>query len=70
VLTHFNPKLPLQLACDASPYGVGAVISHIMPSGEESPIAFASHTLNKVESKYVQIEREALRIIFGIRLYC
>ncbi|XP_048059455.1 uncharacterized protein K02A2.6-like [Megalobrama amblycephala] len=59
VLTHFNPKLPLQLACDASPYGVGAVISHIMPS----------RTLNKAESKYAQIEREALGIIFGIRKF-
>ncbi|KAI2655662.1 Transposon Ty3-I Gag-Pol polyprotein [Labeo rohita] len=29
-LTHFNPYLLLQLACDASPYGVGAVISHII----------------------------------------
>ncbi|XP_039518223.1 uncharacterized protein K02A2.6-like [Pimephales promelas] len=69
VLTHFNPKLPLQLACDASPYGVGAVISHIMPSGEERPIAFASRTLNKAESKYAQIEREALGIIFGVRKF-
>ncbi|KAJ8348953.1 hypothetical protein SKAU_G00275420 [Synaphobranchus kaupii] len=32
-LTHFDPALPLQLACDASPYGVGAVVSHIMPNG-------------------------------------
>ncbi|XP_039519644.1 uncharacterized protein K02A2.6-like [Pimephales promelas] len=69
VLTHFNPKLPLKLACDASPYGVGAVISHIMPSGEERPIAFASGTLNKAESKYAQIEREALGIIFGVRKF-
>ncbi|RXN16546.1 putative protein K02A2.6-like protein [Labeo rohita] len=69
VLTHFNPNLPLQLACDASPYGVGAVISHIMPSGEERPIAFASRTLNKSESKYAQIEREALGIIFGVRKF-
>lgn len=35
VLIHFNPKLPLQLACDASPYGVETVVSHIMPNGEE-----------------------------------
>lgn len=69
VLTHFNPKLPLQLACDALPYGVGAVISHIMPSGEERPISFASRTLNKAESKYAQIEREALGIIFGVRKF-
>lgn len=69
VLTHFDPKLPMQLACDASPYGVGAVISHIMPSGEEKPIAFASRTLNKAESNYAQIERETLGIVFGIRKF-
>uniref|UniRef100_A0A674DXY4 ribonuclease H n=1 Tax=Salmo trutta TaxID=8032 RepID=A0A674DXY4_SALTR len=47
-LTHFNPNLPLQLPCDALPYGIGAVVSHIMPSGEERPIAFASRTLKPV----------------------
>ncbi|KAG6940468.1 retrotransposable element, partial [Chelydra serpentina] len=56
VLTHFDPSLPLQLACDASPYGVGAVVSHIMPSAEERPIAFASRTLSKAETNYAQIE--------------
>lgn len=68
-LTHFDSTLPLQLACDASPYGVGAVVSHIMPSGEERPIAFASRTLSKAESNYAQIEREALSIVFGIKKF-
>eukprot|EP00118_Oscarella_pearsei_P019662 m.210275 g.210275 ORF g.210275 m.210275 type:complete len:281 (+) comp39743_c0_seq9:3016-3858(+) len=67
VLAHYDPELPLRLATDASPYGVGAVISHIMPSGEERPIAFASATLSEHERNYSQLDKEASSIIFGLR---
>ena len=67
VLIHYSADLPLKLDTDASNYGVGAVISHILPNGEERPIAYASRTLTKSEVNYAQIEKEALSIIFGIK---
>ena len=59
VLVHFNPDLPLTLSCDASAYGLGAVLSHVLPGGER-PVAFGSRTLSNSEQKYSQIEKEAL----------
>ena len=51
VLATMTP-MPIQLACDASPYGIGAVISHIMPDGLEHPVAYASHTLTASKCNY------------------
>ena len=71
LLVHFDPKLPLLLACDASAYGVGAVLAHRMPDGSDQPIGYASRTLNSAERNYSQLEKEGLSCIFGIkRFYC
>ena len=67
LLTHFHPKKPFLLSCDASPYGVGAVLSHHMKDGLEQPIAFASRTLSVAEKKYAQLDKEALSIVFGVK---
>lgn len=66
VLTPFNPDLPLQLACDASPTGIAGVLSHII-NDEERPIAFASRSLTSAEKNYSQLDREALAIVYAVQ---
>ncbi|UYV68013.1 hypothetical protein LAZ67_5002793, partial [Cordylochernes scorpioides] len=64
-LTHYSQDLPLYVTCDASNYGIGGYISHIV-NGIEKPITFVSRTLNDTEKKYSQIEKEGLSIFFTL----
>ena len=65
VLVHYDPKLPISLAGDASAYGIGAVISHKLADGSEKPVAFASRSLSAAEKNYSQLEREAASLILN-----
>ena len=42
VQVHF---IHVRLATDASNHGIGAVMSHVFPNGNERPVAYASRTL-------------------------
>lgn len=67
-LVHYDVDKPIKVYCDASSYGVGACLMHVI-GGQEKPIAYASRTLSQAEVKYAQIEREALAIVFAVRKF-
>jgi hypothetical protein len=62
VLRYFDKTKPLTLQCDASEKGLGAALIQ-----DGAPIAYASHALT--ETRYAQIEKELLAVIFGLEKF-
>ena len=69
LLIHFDSNLPLVLACDASQYGIGAVLAHQLPDGSERPTGYVSRTLNTAERNYSQLEKEGLACVYGVKRF-
>ena len=64
---HFDSQVPFTLACDASAYEVGVVLSHRWPDGWECPIAYASRSLSDAERNYSPLEKEGLALVYGVK---
>ena len=68
ILELYDPNKPIIVQTDASPYGVGAVMSHLV-NGVEKPVLFAPSSLSPAEKNYSQLHREALAIIFAVKKF-
>jgi transposase InsO family protein len=64
VLAFYDPAKELTLENDACEYGLG---SALMQQGR--PIAYASRSLSETETRYAQIEKEMLAIVFGLEKF-
>ncbi len=64
---YFDPSKRTVATFDASPFGLGAVLTQVDQNGQEHVVAYASRTLSDVERRYSQTEREALAIVWGLR---
>jgi len=60
VLKLYDPKMPVIIQADASSTGLGTCLMQ-----ESRPVAYASRALTSPETRYAQIEREMLAIVFA-----
>ena len=60
VMSYFDPTKETTMIVDASPVGLGALLTQ-----EGRVISYGSRALNDVETRYSQTEREALAVIWG-----
>ena len=63
-LTYYDRTQPLTLHTDTSEHGLGAALLQ-----NEKPIAFASKTLTDMETRYLNIERECLSVVFRLEMF-
>ncbi|GBM69456.1 Retrovirus-related Pol polyprotein from transposon 17.6 [Araneus ventricosus] len=65
VLMIFDSRKETIVTTDAASYGLGATICQKQAYGRRSVIAYASRTLTPTESRYAQIGKEALVVVWG-----
>ena len=66
MLNCFHPKLNTGVICDASPYGLSAILTqYCEDKNKKRMVAYATRSMTKKEQRYSQIEREALAMLFS-----
>ena len=67
-LRYYDRNLPVTVQVDACLRGLGACLIQ-KHEGKDQPIAFASKSLTDAETRYANIERELLAIVFACQCF-
>ena len=63
-MPYYDPKKPLTLQVDTSGRGLGCALIQ-----ENGPVAYASKSLTGAETRYSNIERELLGIVYSLERF-
>ena len=69
VLRHADFSKRFYIQCDASEYGIGAVLYQLSGENEEHPIAFYSQKLNSCQRNYTVTEKECLAAVMAVKKF-
>ncbi|MGL6082193.1 MAG: RNase H-like domain-containing protein [Gammaproteobacteria bacterium] len=68
-LRHFDPLKVSILSADASPDGIGGVLSQVEDDGKVYPVYHFARSLNKTQQNYPQTEKEGLALIYAVQKF-
>ena len=69
ILAYLDFTKPFSICCNASDFGIGAILQQRDEKGLERVIQYVSWTLNKHERNYSTTEKKGLAIVWRINVY-
>ena len=64
-MAYYNPQQKTVVTVDASPVGLGGILSNVDEKGIFRYVSFAKRSLTPVEQRYSQVECEALAVVWA-----
>ena len=68
-MAYYVPDTATNVIVDASPIGIGAILSQKQKTGEFRPVLYASKALNPTEQRYSQAERENVAVLWALKKF-